>query len=143
MWHYDLYWHHAIVEEVGVSTVTLIEYNSKGEIVRSSRNVAENKAPLYLVAYTEGISRFNPVQLVLARANSLLGLEGYNLLKRNCENFATFCKTGVNCNQQQNWFKKRITDILGGIGVKNAERCLRVSRISFHLAVFLHFVGLV
>ncbi|XP_057796806.1 protein LEAD-SENSITIVE 1-like [Salvia miltiorrhiza] len=42
-----------------------------------------------------------PVEVVMERAESLLAKNGfgdYDLLKNNCEDFATFCKTGQGCN---------------------------------------------
>ncbi|PIK53771.1 hypothetical protein BSL78_09361 [Apostichopus japonicus] len=44
--------------------------------------------------YEEEHPGVNNVQLTLARAKALVGKVGYNLLKDNCEHFATFCKLG-------------------------------------------------
>ena len=136
MWHNNLYWHHAVVEEVQGSNATLIEYtkieytkiNSKLVIARSTRDLTKKEEPLFLVVYSEHVRHFNPVELVLARANSMLGMKDYHPLKRNCENFATFCKTGVNSNQQKEYLKKRVTDIIADIGFKNSWRYSAVSK---------------
>ena len=102
MWHRGWgYWHHAIVEEVKGTVVTFIECTGS-EISRSERDFVEKKnLPLSLVKYANDVCGFNPVELVLARAKSLLGPKGYHLFNLNFWNFATFCKTGLNGNQQK------------------------------------------
>ncbi len=41
---------------------------------------------------------------VIARAESRLGEQNYDLFKNNCEHFATWCKTGVSHSQQLHQF---------------------------------------
>lgn len=41
-----------------------------------------------------------PAQIILDRARSSLGKQGYNILYSNCEHFATDCRYGeANCRQ--------------------------------------------
>ncbi len=42
----------------------------------------------------------DPPEVVLRRAQSLLGAQDYSLLRNNCEHFAHWCKTGVKRSNQ-------------------------------------------
>lgn len=45
-------------------------------------------------------SRCDSPDIVIQRAESLLGAEGYNLFENNCEHFATWCKIGKKRSEQ-------------------------------------------
>jgi Lecithin retinol acyltransferase len=107
-------WHHAIVEEVNGCEVKLIHFAKEGKqivIHRETIDARNEFGQMYLVVYNEAVRRCNPSELVLARARGLLGTTGYQLLSRNCENFATFCKTGVSVNLQRQWFLNKLEEI--------------------------------
>jgi hypothetical protein len=58
-----------------------------------------------------------PTHVILDRAQSALGKQGYNLLYSNCEHFATDCRYGqANCRQVRRLFtyqrKKKIKLII-------------------------------
>jgi len=113
--HRMYFWSHAIVQEVKGNVVSVIHYSKKEEskkIIEEEVNIANNLGTVYQVKYGEEVKKYNPAELVLARARALIGTEGYDLLKSNCENFATFCKTGINPNQQRKWFDNRMREIL-------------------------------
>lgn len=120
MWHRPyLIWHHAIVEDVSGKMVTLIHFSKRDDkdasIMRSEVDITEEWGQLYLVNYNAQVCQYNPSELVLARAKALIGMTGYQFITKNCENFATFCKSGVNTNQQSQWFYNKAKEILHSI----------------------------
>ena len=69
------------------------------------------KGDLYKVSYHADVTQRNPPPLVVARARSLLSLKGFRSFSLNGENFATFCKTGVNYNNRYPFLLKRLVGI--------------------------------
>lgn len=121
MWHRPyVIWHHAIVKDVSGYFVTLIHFskdeNGNCAILRSTVDARNERGTMYLVEYSENIRRYNPPELVIARAEALIGTTDYQLLKRNCENFATFSKTGLNIAHQKGWFENKVNELAKGIG---------------------------
>ncbi|XP_071849461.1 uncharacterized protein [Apostichopus japonicus] len=92
-------WHHGIVEKIADNTLHVIEFSKPSccswEIKRRKKSISSICSPMYKAYYTEELLKQNPPDLVIVRAVSRLGKEGYNLFTNNCEHFATFCKTGV------------------------------------------------
>lgn len=123
-------WHHAIVEEVTGCNITLIHFaKDKKQVVihRATVDARYEFGQMYLVSYNETVRRSNPSELVLARAQALIGTTGYQLLSRNCENFATFCKTGVNVNHQCQWFLDKLEEI--GKSIWNTAKARIISSL--------------
>ena len=87
------YWHHGV--DCGDGTV--IHYS--GELGRK-RNAAVRRDSLDV--FIDGSDRVevvrhkrsDPEAAVMRRAHSRLGEQRYSLVFRNCEHFATWCKTG-------------------------------------------------
>ncbi len=101
------YEHHGI--DCGDGTV--IHYYKGGEVATIARTSMEMFArgnPVYVKPYS--ISYVPDV--VVERAESRLGEQGYDLLTNNCEHFATWCKVGKNESQQ-------LTDYGVGLGTLN------------------------
>ncbi|XP_032230396.1 uncharacterized protein LOC116613976 [Nematostella vectensis] len=110
-----LIWHHAIVEDVKDKMLEVIHYwkGDNGNIVfkRNTVDATQEKGTLYLITYNAQVRQYNPAQLVIARARALLGIRGYEILTNNCENLATFCKSGIHTNQQKSWFNNKLKEI--------------------------------
>ena len=100
--------HHAIVvrcSRFDYTYVRVIHYTSpkgkskmtKGVVVENWVDLFKENGDLYRVEY-------KPESLdsdeVIARAQSLLGKDVYNLFTNNCEHFARLCKTGVGACEQ-------------------------------------------
>src|SRR5579862_6970037 len=62
----------------------------------------------------------DPVDVVLARAQSQLGRVGYNLGQDNCEHFARWCKTGEFVSEQVETAKAVGVGVGGGAGATTA-----------------------
>ncbi len=59
---------------------------------------------LYRIDYPPDVTQYNPVELVVARAECERANQvPYWLTSNNCESFATYCKRGVNQTQQGEW----------------------------------------
>lgn len=84
---------------------------------------------------TESFARGNPVytlprpmsfipDVVMARAESRLGEQRYNLFFNNCEHFANWCKTGENVSPQLNEFGLRLDQLKlpGGLTRQAAQQ---------------------
>jgi hypothetical protein len=90
-----IYQHHGI--DCGDNTV--IHYRKPSEIIeRTSLETFTRGNQIYVRQYPAGFC-FIP-DVVVARAESRLGENKYNLLFNNCEHFATWCKTGISQSQQ-------------------------------------------
>ena len=78
---------------------TVIHYRKPSEIIeRTSMATLSRGNSVYVVEDLEGFS-FVP-DVVVARAESRLGENNYNLLFNNCEHFAWWCKTGISDSKQ-------------------------------------------
>lgn len=78
---------------------TVIHYRKPSEIIeRTSMATLSRGNSVYVVEDLEGFS-FVP-DVVVARAESRLGENNYNLLFNNCEHFAWWCKTGISHSKQ-------------------------------------------
>ncbi|MEM1367923.1 MAG: lecithin retinol acyltransferase family protein [Cyanobacteria bacterium P01_H01_bin.15] len=93
-----LYQHHGI--DCGDDTVIHYrKYDDRARIERTSmESFCLGKSPR-LCQYPPQEFCFIPAD-VIARAESRLGEEKYNLLFNNCEHFATWCKTGFSRSSQ-------------------------------------------
>jgi len=114
-------WHHAIVEDVNGTMLTLIHYKKETDskvLVRTVTDAEKEQGTLYLITYSPEVKQYNPPKLVLARARDLIGMDGSTIIKKNGENFATFCKSGINTKQQPEWFNNRLEEIGADIGQK-------------------------
>ena len=90
-----VYEHHGI--DCGDNTV--IHYRKPSEIIeRTSLETFTRGKQIYVRYYPAGFC-FIP-DVVVARAESRLGENKYNLLFNNCEHFATWCKTGISDSKQ-------------------------------------------
>lgn len=115
-------WHHAIVEDVMGPMLSLVHFSKepdtgKFSIIKEEKAIAEvsQDQNLYKVTYGEDVRRRNPSELVLARARALIGMDSVNLLEKNCENFASFCKSGINSYQESQWFEQKMREILRSV----------------------------
>ena len=85
-------------------------------------------------------------RLVIARARALEGLNDYNLFKRNCENFAMFCESGIDSNLQFAWLMFKINDTFTSTLLRMMKMVALlpvISKVSFSLFYFIfkeHFV---
>ncbi|XP_070173541.1 phospholipase A and acyltransferase 1-like [Littorina saxatilis] len=69
--------------------------DAKAEIrVDSLRDVAGPKRKAELANYLDKKHRPLPPDEIVERARKRLGQKGYNLLSKNCEHFATWCRYG-------------------------------------------------
>lgn len=90
-----VYQHHGI--DVGDNEV--IHYRKPSEVIEiTSLQVFSRNNLVYVRSYPDGFCFIDDV--VISRAYSRLGENGYNLMFNNCEHFATWCKTGVSESQQ-------------------------------------------
>lgn len=108
-WHRPyMIWHHAIVVDTDVQNKKLhvIHYtktNKRTQIVKEWINVDKQKGDLFRFNYSAETVEQNPPEDVVQRALERVGETGYNLLKKNCEHFATDCKTGRGYSAQVGW----------------------------------------
>ena len=112
------YRHHGI--DCGDGTV--IHYRKVGTatVARTSAKTFARGNPIYTFSQpTAFIS-----DVVIARAESRLGEQRYNLFFNNCEHFANWCKTGKNISPQLNEFGLRVEQLKlpGGLTRKAAQQ---------------------
>lgn len=113
-----LIWHHALVTAVDTerNKVRVIHWSGqmgkRAQITEEWVDLKMQPGNLYRMDYDEEVIKENPPRLVLARARSRLGDEGYDLFRDNCESFVTFCKKGVERSQQVRWLRKGMVDQL-------------------------------
>jgi hypothetical protein len=112
-------WHHAIVYEVSPdeNKLTVIHYSmapnclpTRGHftsIRRDELSVDAKNEHLYRVEYEAGSCLERDE--VIARAKSREGETMYNLVTKNCEHFARWCKTGKEVSYQSISFIERVT----------------------------------
>lgn len=99
-----LYEHHGI--DCGDGSV--IHYRKPSETIeRTSLATFSRGNTIYLQNYPQGFYFIS--DLVVARAESRLGEQKYNILFNNCEHFATWCKTGINYSKQVEDFVPFVT----------------------------------
>lgn len=98
---HGLYTHHGI--DWGDGTVVHLS-RASGQIGRISFDefVAGRRLQLRLWPLADEI------ELVLERAESRIGERGYNLCYRNCEHFASWCKTGLARSSQVSRVEQRV-----------------------------------
>jgi hypothetical protein len=103
-WH-GLYYHHGI--DMGDGTAVHLA----GEPLRS-RHAKVCRTPLtdflrngekIVVKYSDDIRLLSPEETA-AKAEELLEHGGYSLLGKNCEHFATYCKTGRAASEQVKFY---------------------------------------
>ncbi|MBE9042213.1 lecithin retinol acyltransferase family protein [Oscillatoriales cyanobacterium LEGE 11467] len=88
-----VYEHHGI----NCGDGTVIHYRKPSETIeRTSMATFTRGGKLYQKQYKVGYI----ADTTIARAQSRLGEQKYNLLFNNCEHFATWCKTGASASQQ-------------------------------------------
>ena len=108
-WRRDyMIWHHAIVVDIDVenrelSVIHRTKVSSKYQIVEQKINIDKENGDLFRFDYADEIINRNPPEEVVERAREKVGEPGYNLLKKNCEHFATECKTGTGYCVQVKW----------------------------------------
>ncbi|XP_052781735.1 uncharacterized protein LOC128218190 [Mya arenaria] len=116
-WHrsYGI-WHHAIVVKTFSSgQIEVCHFASdktrlKAIIKNKVMDPLKENGNLYRINYSS-IPDENSAELVVARTKvlqsmSTIGEYCYNFFRNNCENFATFCKTGFSISYQLEWLKK-------------------------------------
>ncbi|MEM8723673.1 MAG: lecithin retinol acyltransferase family protein [Cyanobacteria bacterium P01_G01_bin.39] len=78
---------------------TVIHYRKPSETIeRTSLATFSRGNPVYVAEYSAGFGYIPEV--VVARAESRLGEQEYNLITNNCEHFAHWCKTGMSYSKQ-------------------------------------------
>lgn len=137
-WHRDyVIWHHAIVTSVRSRDGKLTVVHYTGSPVRHEGRYASvreeevevdpGRERVFVLEYETG---FSPSDVV-ARARSRLGEHRYNILTRNCEHFAYWCKTGIEYSGQVKSFFRRVWKTCGSAlsvglreGVANVARAV-------------------
>lgn len=67
--------------------------------------------------YVKEYGKSDPVEVVVQRAESRLGENGYNVFGNNCEHFAYWCKTGQSHSEQIRHVQVAATSLAGmGVG---------------------------
>ena len=128
----DILHHHAVVKHVDEESgeIKTIEYNStpSGKFQVMEKTYRFQEVTVYLVLH----GSFDR-DLVLARAQSKIGEEKYNLVTNNCEHFAMWCITGrSSCDQS--WaeaevgrqFVSKGAGMKGKLAVQSASHTKRV-----------------
>ncbi|XP_052781199.1 uncharacterized protein LOC128217834 [Mya arenaria] len=113
-------WHHAIVLKIFPSGVIEICHFDSGKYGWKTKAIIKTKeidplkenGELYKIDYSNNPEE-NSAELVVARTRVLQSLSrtgkySYSVNKKNCENFATFCKTGFSISYQFEWLKSRL-----------------------------------
>ncbi len=91
------YTHHGI--DCGDATVIHYTKSSgRGTIARTSRSAFASGQVVLVREY----GQCDPPDVVVKRAEERLGEAAYNLVFNNCEQFATWCKTGIHKSEQVN-----------------------------------------
>lgn len=72
----------------------------KTSLVSFAANNVKSKKEVYALDYEFLGIPFDKPDVVIQRAENLIGEEQYNLFQNNCEHFAFFCKTGVKNSYQ-------------------------------------------
>lgn len=104
------YEHHAIVVSVDADkkkllTIGYSKISDKNRrrgakfVILESEEEIEDFGNLFFYIYHESEQSLAPEEVV-KRARSRIGEKEYNLLSKNCEHFATWCKTGIAFSRQ-------------------------------------------
>lgn len=116
-WHrpVGVYWHHAIISDIDVQNcrIHVIHFAKvRGRITISKEwlDVRRQKGDFFRFDYSKETNILNPPDAVLRRANARVGERGYNLVDKNCEHFATYCKTGKEDCAQVHWAKGKMRE---------------------------------
>lgn len=123
-WHRPyMIWHHSIVLGVDVPDRKLLvihftKKNKTTQVVEEWINVDKQKGDLFRFDYSAETVEQNPPDVVVQRARARVGDTDYNPLKRNCEHFATACKTGTGYSAQAQWGWGKTKEALGVGAVK-------------------------
>jgi len=99
-------WHHAVVTSVDEREIRIIEYSGSmkveettmpgGTKCRCCGHLGEECNSLYRVNYDNSYNK----EYTVMRARKLIGETRYNLVRRNCEHFVRWCKTGSKSSSQ-------------------------------------------
>ncbi|XP_052787918.1 uncharacterized protein LOC128222827 [Mya arenaria] len=126
-------WHHALIAGVNRENRTFSVYHFQSDkesggnkvkvVYQADFDVLQGEGPLYRINYGD-IPSANTVEIVLARAKNYCSLSKrgkycYNFFLNNCENFVTYCKTGLSISYQWKLLKQK----LKGFGWGSAIRC--------------------
>ncbi|XP_052791340.1 uncharacterized protein LOC128225267 [Mya arenaria] len=134
-------WHHAIVLNTFPSEFIEICHFDSGKygwkikaIIKTKKiNLRKEDGLLYKINYSN-IPEENSAELVVARTRVLHSLSRtgeycYNVLTNNCENFATFCKTGTSISYQFKWLISQVQRAV----INGMQTTYRIKRLSFLL----------
>ena len=89
---------------------TVIHYRKPSETIEQTSMATFSQGnPVYVAEFSEGFGYIPDV--VVARAESRLGEQDYNLLFNNCEHFTSWCKTGINDSKQVRNYLPAITTL--------------------------------
>lgn len=137
-------WHHALVSDIDVvnGKIRVIHWHGKfktdARIQEEFIDLKKQSGTLYRMDYEEDILKENPLRLVLARARSRLGDDGYQFFADNCEAFVTYCKKGIEKSQQVVALLKKLHDhvkiVLGCIPAKFVTKGLEIAKATFENA---------
>jgi len=139
---HSVYTHHGI--DMGDGTVIQLS-QAVGSVHRTTMEEFGRDREGWIREYE---SEDDPATIVI-RAESSLGLQGYNLLYRNCEHFATWCKTGQADSAQVNSVARQLKSVAGKVeakqsaswGVKLASRSLGKAATPWLLAADAAQIG--
>lgn len=97
------YWHSGIISELNNATqqIKVIHFTGvdKSKATIQETTLQEFKGSDAVVEVVEDDCLFSPEEVV-ARARSKIGLGEYNLPSRNCEHFATWCRSDEGRSRQ-------------------------------------------
>lgn len=117
-WHRSyMIWHHAIVldkdaQNRKVLVVHFTKVNNRGKVIKEWLDADKQNGDLFRFDYTAETVEQNPPDVVVQRALARVGETGYKLLKKNCEHFATACKTGEGYSAQVRWARGKTNETL-------------------------------
>ena len=139
---HSVYTHHGI--DMGDGTVIQLS-QAVGSVHRTTMKAFKRDLDVWIREYE---SQDDPATIII-RAESSLGLQGYNLIYRNCEHFATWCKTGQADSAQVNSVARQLKSVAGKMaakqsaswGVKLASRSLGKAATPWLLAADAAQIG--
>lgn len=120
-WHRPyVMWHHAIVAGIDIARNLLeIIHYTKNAVVKQCIKAEELRSNCFRFDYTRCITY--PPEVVIQRAESRIGERRYDLLRNNCEHFATSCKTGIADSIQIQWLYKKLKETAQA-GITNCSK---------------------
>jgi hypothetical protein len=90
-YHHGIYVGRGRVVHLSGEVIEAFTEPERVEVIETSLNEFVSWAPeVEVLVYPDAY----PAHVVCRRARTRLGERGYNLISRNCEHFATWCKTG-------------------------------------------------